>query len=443
MNKSIQITPESRIGPILLNPEYRIKQVVAFLFVTCICVSLNEFTSVMLPLILTQQLHIEPHKQGLVVGTLGAVQQAGTLLCIMAFGALADIYGRRPLLLLTLAGFAICMMIYPFVFTVFALYVLRFVWGVSFSGYNASAPTIAMDIPDNRSRGKFNSIMLLTPWLAASGFVLATSRLPSQFRALGYTPHLALVLAFSLVALFPLIGIGTTIAFFNEPKRAPALPGRVISRIRDIFTNLKVVLEYGKKNRNFGAMLFIGSAVRTDTVITGSFLALWIVTAGHGRGVDPITATKAAGAFAAIRFVTKVIGAPLFGLIVDKVNRALLVRISLALMTIAYGYFAFVSNVFGVGMMVGAIMLGVAEGAEGLSALSLFAQEAPPELRGSSVGVFTFLGSITLIAINLLGGYLFYKVSYNAPMLMESGFHLIVLIIALLFLRKSVTAGGL
>ena len=435
--------PENRIGPILLNPDYRIKQVISFLFVTCICVSLNEFASVMLPLVLTQQLHIESHQQGLVVGTLGAVQQAGTLICIMAFGALADIYGRRPLLLLTLAGFTVCMLIYPFIATVFALYVLRFVWGVSFTGYNASAPTIAMDIPDNRSRGKFNSIMLLTPWLAAAAFVLATSRLPSQFRALGYTPHLSLILAFSLVALFPLIGIGTTIAFFHEPKRAPALPGRMVDRIREIFANLKAVLAYGRKNRNFGAMLFIGSAVRTDTVITGSFLALWIVTAGHGRGIDPITATKAAGVFASIRFITKVIGAPLFGLIVDKVNRTLLVRISLAMMTFAYGYFAFVTNVFGVSMLVGAIMLGVAESAEGLSSLSLFAQEAPPHLRGSSVGVFSFLGSITLIVINLAGGYLFYKVGYNSPMLMECGFHLVVLIIALLFLRKSATAGGL
>jgi MFS family permease len=434
---------QSRIGPILLSPGYGIKQVLSFLFVTCICVSLNEFANVMLPLVLTQQLHIEPHKQGLVVGTLGAVQQAGTLLCIMAFGALADIYGRRPMLLITLVGFALCMLTYPFISVVFALYVLRFVWGVSFTGYNAGAPTIAMDIPDNRSRGKFNSIVLLVPWLSASAFVLLTSHLPSQFRTLGFTPHLSLIAAFGLVALFPLIGIGTTTAFFKEPRRAPALPGKLLTRMKEMVSNLKVVLKYAGKNRNFGVILFIGSVVRTDTVITGSFLALWIVNAGHGGGVDAITATKTAGLVASIRFITKVIGAPLFGLITDKVNRAMMMLASLAFMTFAFGYFGFVTNVFSIWMMVGAAIIGFAESAEAIASQSLIAQEAPPQLRGSSVGVFTFLGTATLIIINLVGGYLFYKAGFNSPLLMEGAFHLAVLLVSVWLLRKSAVADGL
>ncbi len=444
MDQSAKAPPtQVRLGPILLSPGYGVKEVVSFLFVTCVCVSLNEFANVMLPLVLTQQLHIDPHKQGLVVGTLGAVQQAGTLLCIMAFGALADIYGRRPMLLLTLAGFTLCMLAYPFIGAVFALYVLRFVWGVSFTGYNAGAPTIAMDIPDNRSRGKFNSIVLLTPWLAAAGFVLLTSHLPSQFRGLGLTPHLSLILAFGLVALFPLIGFVTTTVFFKEPKRAPVATGRVLARMAEMFSNLKVVLAYAGKNRKFGVMLFIGSVVRTDTVITGSFLALWIVNAGHGSGVDAITATKTAGLVASIRFVTKVIGAPVFGLITDKINRSLMMLLSLAFMTFAFGYFGFITNVFSTWMMVGAAIIGFAESAEAIASQSLIAQEAPPDLRGSSVGVFTFLGTATLIVINLVGGYLFSTVGFNSPLLMEGAFHLVVLIISVLLLRKSAAAGGL
>ena len=443
MSKVANPPAQARIGPILLSPGYGIKEVVSFLFVTCICVSLNEFANVMLPLVLTQQLHIESHQQGLVVGTLGAVQQAGTLLCIMAFGALADIYGRRPMLLLTLTGFTLCMLVYPFIAAVFALYVLRFVWGVSFSGYNAGAPTIAMDIPDNRSRGKFNSIVLLTPWLAAAGFVLLTSHLPSQFRALGLTPHLSLILAFGLVALFPLIGLGTTTAFFNEPKRAPAMPGRALTRMKEMFSNVKVVLTYAGKNRKFGVMLFIGSVVRTDTVITGSFLALWIVNAGHSNGVDAITATLTAGTVASIRFVAKVIGAPLFGLITDKINRVLMMLLSLAFMTFAFGYIGLITNVFGQTMMIGAAIIGFAESAEAIASQSLIAQEAPPQFRGSSVGVFTFLGTLTLIVINLAGGYLFYKVGFNSPLLMEGVFHLVVLLISIWLLRKNVALGKL
>ena len=186
----------------------------------------------------------------------------------------------------------------------------------------------------------------------------------------------------------------------------------------------------------------IGSVVRTDTVITGSFLALWIVNAGRGGGVDAIMATKTAGLVASIRFVTKVIGAPVFGVITDKINRTLFMLVSLALMTFAFGYFGLITNVFGVGMMVGAALIGFAESAEAIASQSLIAQEAPAQLRGSSVGVFTFLGTATLIIINLAGGYLFYKAGFNSPLLMEGAFHFVVLLISVVLLRKSAAGGG-
>ena len=68
MNLTAPAPRAGRIGPILLNPGYGPKQVISFLFVTCVSVSLMEFANVMTPLILGQQLHLAPTKQGLLAG---------------------------------------------------------------------------------------------------------------------------------------------------------------------------------------------------------------------------------------------------------------------------------------------------------------------------------------------------------------------------------------
>jgi MFS family permease len=430
---------QKRFGPILLSPGYGPIQVISFLFVLCVSYCMNEFSNAMLPLLLREQLHVPAGQQGGLTGALGATQQVGTLICILFAGALADIYGRRIMLILTMIGFTICLVFYPLISVVFGLFAVKFLWGVAYSGYNAGAPTLSIDIPDNNSRGKFNSLVLLTPILATSGFVLYASKLPAWFQSMGHSPHISLVGSYWLIAILPVICIITTITFLKEPKR-PAVKdagGGVLVRVKGLVSNLRSVLAYAGQNKTFGLIIFIGSVVRTDTVIIGTFLALWIVNAGRLEGIDAIQATKTVGLIVFIRFITKVIGAPLFGLIADKVNRTTLVLVALAMMTLAFSFFGLIHDAFGIWMIVAAALIGFAESAEGIASQSLMAQEAPAHLRGSSVGIFTFLGTLSLMIVNLLGGYLFDKLGYASPMLMEAVLHLIVLVVSLLLLRKN------
>jgi MFS family permease len=409
--------------------------VILIFFVTCVCLSVMEFANVMTPLILGQQLHLAPNKQGMLAGLLGATQQTGTLLFILTAGALADLMGRRVMLLWTLIGLFLCLAAYPFASSVALLLGLRFLWGVAFAGYS-SAATVTIDIPDSRSRGKFNSLAFLVPWLTASGFILVTSRWPSGFRAAGFSPHEALLWTFGLVALLPLIGAIVTAAFFEDPfGKAARTATSAAGNVKSVLGSLRAVFAHARTNRNYGLILFIGAVARTDTIIIGSFLGLWIVNAGRVGGMDGFVAAKTAGLIAAIRFVTKVIGAPLFGVIYDKVNRAALTLTSLAMMTAAFCFFGFISNAFGVMMMLGAFFLGFAESAEGIAAQAYLADQAPAHLRGSSVGVFSFLGTISLMAINLVGGYLFDKVGFSSPLVMEGALHFIVLVISIWVLR--------
>lgn len=427
-----------RFGPILLSPGYRPRHIILMFLITSVCVSVMEFGNVLTPLILGQQLHLPPTKQGTLAGLLGATQQTGTLLFIMMAGALADLLGRRVMLLWTLIGLFLCLAAYPFASSIVLLLALRFLWGVAFAGY-AGAATIAIDIPDNRSRGKFNAIALLVPWLAASGFILAASRWPNGFRMAGFSPHGALLWTCALVALLPLIGALATAAFFQDPfgKSIANTASAAAGRARGVAYKLRDVLAFARTNKRYALSLFIGSVSRTDTLAIGAFLGLWIVNAGRMHGVDAFVAAKTAGLIAAIRFVTKVVGAPLFGVINDKVSRTTMTLTSLAMMAAAFGFFGFVTNAFGTMMIAGAFLLGVAESAEAIASQTFLAEQAPAHLRGSSIGVFSFLGTTSLMVINLVGGYLFDKVGFSSPLVMEGVLHLIVLAIAIWVLRPN------
>ena len=143
-----------------------------------------------------------------------------------------------------------------------------------------------------------------------------------------------------------------------------------------------------------------------------------------------------AGIFVPLEF-TKVVGAPLFGVINDKVSRTTMTLTSLAMMAAAFGFFGFVTNAFGTMMIAGAFLLGVAESAEAIASQTFLAEQAPAHLRGSSIGVFSFLGTTSLMVINLVGGYLFDKVGFSSPLVMEGVLHLIVLAIAIWVLRPN------
>jgi MFS family permease len=202
-----------------------------------------------------------------------------------------------------------------------------------------------------------------------------------------------------------------------------------------VAANLRAVFGHARENPRFALILLIGSVVRTDSVILGAFVGLWVVNAGRLEGIDPITATRTAGLLTAIRLVTGAGGLLLFGPVADRWNRVRLVLFAVALTAVGFAAFGLVGDVFGFGMIAVVVLIGIAEGAQSIASQSLIAQEAPVHLRGSSMGVFAFLGTASLMIANLVGGRLFDKAGFASPMLMESALHLAALIAALLLLR--------
>lgn len=436
---------QRRLGPILLAPGITRAQIFIFFFVICTASISERFVGLLQPLFLTQQLRIPVEHQGELTGMLESAKQVAILLLIGVAGALADRIGRRTVLMMAVFGFGLCFLAYPFVTAVWALFIIRFIWGGSFACWTAGGATKMMDYPDNASRGKFISLMFVVQiGFGAVFLAFVGSRLLGWFRDAGFTPDQTVRYGFWSMALVALSGAVVAFFFLKRDGVARAAGQRVgiLGELKALSSSIGEVFAHARSNPRFALTLMIGLVIRTDTVVIYAFLTLWIVSAARIAGVDAIEATKTAGMLLAILSAAQFITPPIFGYLADRFNRLGLLLFALLLTTIAFLSFALVHDVFGNMMIIAVVLVGLAEGAQIIAAQSLFGQEAPDHIRGAATGVFTFLGNISVLAINLLGGYLFDKVAFNSPFVMEGVLHLVFFIaaVAIAFRQSRVPA---
>ena len=432
---------QKRLGPILLSQGVTPAQVAIFLTVILCANFSSGFMNLVQPLLITELLHVPAGQQGVLMGALTTTQHFAVLLVISVAGVLSDRIGRRWILILALTGFLVSMWVYPLVAAVWMLFAVRFLFGVSTTGLTAGGATKIMDYPDNRSRGKFISLMMVVQAAAAAIFMtLVSRRVVAWLRDLGLSDAEAIRYGFWAMSLITILGVVIAAAFLA--KDAP--PGRTDTAtrtpglsLRESIASIGAVFAEARKNPRLAVVLLIGGVIRTDSVILQAFLGLWIVQAGRQQGVDPIEATKTIGLLLAIGQISGFVTPPLFGWLADRVDRLILLNASLAMTAVAFCSFGLVHDVFGYGMIICAVMVGLAEGAQSISANALLGEECPPRMRGRAIGVFTFLGTLSVLAISLVAGALFDKVGHAAPFVMEGALNLLVCIVVVLFLVRA------
>jgi hypothetical protein len=243
---------------------------------------------------------------------------------------------------------------------------------------------------------------------------LIGGHLPAWLEGAGLTADIAGRYSYWIVALFGVTGL--TASLFM--RRVPGSAGREISLIvtlGEFIRNLRAVLGAARRNRRFAVVLLMGFAARSDSQIVLAFLSLWIVRAAGDRGVDPAVALKTAGYMIFIFQGALAITPMFFGFVVDRVNRTTLLIGSCALAGLAFTATALITDVFSVWTYIVVGLVGVTETALIVSIQSVMGEEAPPALRGSSMGVFAFLGSISVVLISFSGRFLFDSLGYVAP----------------------------
>ena len=436
-----------RLGPIVLAPGVAPSQVLVFLFVTVAALCIVVFMPLMQGFVFTEMLHVPKAQQGRLAGHLLTTQQTAVLIFVGLTGALIDRVGRKPVLVAAIVGYVFCLFVYPLAGTVAMLFVVQFAFGMLSTGHIAGSATMIVDYPDNASRGKFVALNLLLQ-AAVSALIVGWvgARLPGWLVNSGMPPAEAGRYAFWALAALGVASALVAFFFLREPVRParPATPARSIGEsLRAFVANLGRVVRAGQRNPRFGLVMTMGIVIRSDYFVMLSFVSLWVINAASSQGVSSVEALKTAGALLVTFKLSTAAAQLVFGFLVDRMNRSLLLVAALAATGLALISTALVANVFGTGMFVVVAIIGATESALIVCGQSMLGEEAPADLRGSALGIFYFLGTLGVVVMSSLSGLLFDKIGYSAPFVMVGALNLVFAVLGVfLVLRGQATANA-
>jgi len=415
-----------KFGPFWLTPGVNRLNACTFFVSSFTFVTLVTFLNFVQPYILEEILHIPVAQQGSVTGYLNFLHE-GTALLIMGFaGALSDRSGRRVIIISGFLIMALGFALFPLADTLEQLYLYRFICAIGVAIASVMVITTMQDYPQEVSRGKWGGMNSFLTSFAILVVTLGLARLPGTFAGMGYTPEDAGKYTF---------WVGTGIAVFAALIFRLGFFGGRISRTASIKSPLSGFAEgILAAARNPRLALSYGSAfaARGDLVVVGAFYSLWFRVSGGAQGLDSAEALKAAGISMSALLLANVLWAPVFGIIIDRINRVTGLCLAMALATLGYFAIGNVSDPYDMPvMMTATFILGIGEISAIIAGNALLGQEAPPEIRGASVGVFSLTGTCGILTATVCGGLVFDAFGPGAPFLMMAGVNALIVLWAL------------
>jgi MFS family permease len=428
----------SSIGPIRLSPGVRPQQVLIFVIVSMCGNAVFGFIPLMLPYVLTEQLHLPLELQGRATASVSLAQQVATIIFIVLFGALADRIGRRLLLAASMFVMALATFLFPMSPTIYFMVAFSFLLGIGQTLQTAGGATSVIDYPDNASRGKFISLMLVTQGLTGAILVgQIGAQIPRWLTDAGFSAVDSGRFAFWFIACFGLVASFLAARGLSLDRKQQGTDSfSPKNEVATIWENLKLVLAYAKKTPRFRVVLLVACVLRSDFFIVVTYLSLWVVSSARGQMVDAATGLQRAGELMAVLHVASFITPLALAYFVDRFDRIKLIIASLAFCSISFASTALVQDMFGIFALVVVASIGLSEGAMIITTQSLLGQEAPEDLRGSAMGIFILLGILGVAFVNVLGGYLFDAVHFSAPFVLVGILNLIAFIAALTLRRR-------
>jgi MFS family permease len=179
---------------------------------------------------------------------------------------------------------------------------------------------------------------------------------------------------------------------------------------------------------------------RGDLAIVGTFFTLWVVTYGTAeKGLSTAEALSTAGLVIGISQAFAMLAAPIFGVLSDRMNRANAVIFAVALASFGYGSTIFVEDpTSGTGIFIVAALIGIGEISGVIASGVLIAQQAPRDIRGSVIGIFSLCGTFGIMTATGIGGQLFDNWLPQGPFVLFSALGWVVVIIGLAIRKRIV-----
>lgn len=425
-------TTQKKFGPIRLMNGVTVANMFTYYFATVASLLLFTFLPQFQPFLLTEVLNIPESQQGVLSGNLQFFAEIIILVSIGGWGTLSDKVGRKLVFSVGFLLMGLALLYYPNVASVVTLFIFRGLFALGSSAVTTMISTVIADYAMDEDRGKASGLQGVGNGIGALLTVFVVLQLPKIFINDGMSALDAGRLTYWALAGIAVISVVLLmIGLQNRTKTQQEQKKSILEISKEGFAAAKdpgVALAY--------MAAFIS---RGDLAIVGTFFTLWVVTYGTTqKGLSTADALANAGMIIGISQTMALISAPIFGIFADRMNRANAVILAVAMASIGYGSTLFVSDPTSPAIFIVAALIGIGEISGVIASGVLIAQQAPRDIRGSVIGIFSLCGTFGIMAATGIGGQLFDNWLPQGPFVLFSALGWVVVIIGLIIRKKIV-----
>lgn len=417
-------TRPARLGPIELAPGITRRNVLVKLWAAFVGISALSGISILQSYILNVHMHVPRAEQGTISGDLTFWSEVVGLVLFIPFGIAADRFGRRAVLTFGFVMVGLGWGLYPFADNPSELLAFRLVYALGAPAVASTLATLVNDYPIDSSRGKLIGITSICNTLGTMFITGFVGRIPHILGERGIDADMGGRVMFLFGAVMCLLT-----AILTARGLAPGLPvgrqrrppaGKLATSVFRAMRNPRIALAYA------GALV-----ARSDVVIKGLFLGLWALQAGRHEGLSPARAMAEFGVMIIIMYGVSLVSAPIFGWVIDRVNRVTALIIALATASVGYLSMPLLTSPLHMETAPLLILLTLGTGFMVKASLSLLGQEAPAPERASVIAGSSFFGALGILVFTSIGGRVFDSWGPWAPFVLAGGYQAVLLVIAI------------
>lgn len=420
------------LGPIRLAPGYSRLNGVTFVYAAFITIGLLAFISFIQAYLLNVNLKMPAELQGRTVAILGIANEIVALLLVAPFGALADKIGRRLVYTFGFAWLAIGFLLYPEARTFPQLLACALFFSVGVAAVGTMLATVLADTPLESSRGKLVGFTGFFQGLGAMLAVLGLGKLPELLATRGMDDQRAGELTLWIaagIAAFSALAIFTGLKKGSPRQDGVAAPLTVILRegLTAARANPRIWFAYMLQLVSFG-----------DRIVIGTFFSLRLQQTALENGMAMSAATSAASRVFGMVSGAALIGAVVFGVLLDRLDRLKTGVFAMGLGAIAYFVGGFIDDPTAMSVVAPVcLLLGFGQVSAIIASQTMLGQEAPVACRGAVFGLAGICASAGILFTNGVGGWLYDQISKGGPFFLMAGTSFTIMLFGLWLLRRA------
>lgn len=396
------------------------------MYAAFICIAMLAGMNFLQAYLLDVNLGMPKGEQGVATSILALTTEIVALILIVPFGALADRIGRRPLVI---GGILFCGLgygLFPFATSLTELVVYRGIFAIGAASLSAQIPTVGNDYTEDRSRGRLFGFTGVMNGLGVIFMSAGLAQIPGLLEGRGVMPVSA-----GMVMFLAASGLCVLSAMIFRIGLQPGLPEAVGTPHKE--PAVKTLLAGIRAARNPRIVLsYLGAfAGRSDNAIKGLFVSVWVLQVAAQTDISQPQAFAHAGKLMGLMGAVTLLWMPIFGIIMDKLNRVTGLALAMGLAAAGYGSMGIISSPLDNASLPFFVLLAIGQGSAIIASVTLIGQEASAAERGTVVATNAWFGAIGILIATVLGGVLFDAVGPSAPFVMLGAFQGVVLLFAI------------